>query len=113
MPLVNLWEPILVSADTNDILSASDIFQALGKGTYRVTAKAAAAVDATITINDGKQNVVNAHPVLTGDVGTTYPEMDLSGDKWYTILYTGSLRPIIDIVDGTNGELVVIVQKVA
>lgn len=112
MPLVSLWEPVLVTADTNDILSTSDIFQALGRGKYRIWAKAAAATDATITVNDGKQNVINAHPILTGDVGSTFPEMDLSGDKWYTVDYIGSLRPIINIIDGTNGEIVIIVEKI-
>lgn len=111
MGLDTLWEPVLVTADTNDILSSSDIFQASGKGRYRITAKAAAATDATITVNDGRQNVINAHPILTGDVGSTYPEMDGSGDKAYVVSYQGTLRPIIDIVDGTNGEIVVIVEK--
>jgi hypothetical protein len=103
---------ILVSADSNDILANHVALRSAGPGTYRVWARAAAAADATITINDGKSDVVSTEPILTEAAGTTYPVIDLAKDIPWEVTTNAKDRLRIDVVDGTNGEIVVKVVKI-
>lgn len=113
MPLLTVWKQFYVTADTNDVLASDQILGQAGRGTYRVTAIAAAAADATITINDGRTNVVDAAPIPVVAAAVTYPTADKARDRAWIVEYVGNgpnLR--IDIVDGTAGEIVLVVEKI-
>lgn len=113
MPLVTKQANILVTADTNDILSSHVALKNAGPGRYQVWARAAAAADAQITINDGQSDVVSSEPILTEAAGTTYANLDLDKDIPWTVDCVSGQRLVIDVVDGTNGEIVVKVVKIA
>lgn len=111
MPLSPLQVNLNITADTNDIL-AGTIMDSSGKGKYLIYAQVnQGVVDATITVNDGRQIVVNADTIPQGSA--TQPILRLNELIPWCILYNGDSRPRIDIVDGTNGEIEVKVVKAA
>jgi|SaaInl4_135m_RNA_FD_contig_41_612231_length_975_multi_8_in_0_out_0_2 phosphoheptose isomerase len=111
MPLSKLQGNVKVSADTNDILSGHVALKGAGPGVYDVWAISTAGNDATITINDGKADVVSAEPIITGLAGSTGPSLDIRTDVPWTIHSTSSDRLRIDVIDGTNCEVLVKVVK--
>lgn len=113
MPLLNPSKVFFVTADTTDLLANDQILGNKGRGVYKVTALAAAAADATITISDGNSNVVDAASIPVRAAAVTYPELKGSDDPYWLVHYVGNGPNLpINIVDGTNAEIVVHVQKV-
>jgi hypothetical protein len=111
MPLVKKWKFFQITADSTNIVANDQVLGDLGKGRYRVTA-IADVTDATITISDGKTNVLDAAPIPIRAASVTYPQMLRSQDYSWTIDYQGSAAAIpIDVVDGTSGDIVVKVEK--
>lgn len=114
MGLLTKWKLFLVTADTTDLLAGDQILGNTGRGVYRVTALAAAAADGTITINDGNSNVVDAAPIPLKGAAVTYPDYDKSKDKGWIVEYVGNGPNIpINVVDGTNAEIIVVVEKLS
>ncbi len=110
MPLGNIWRDFLVSADNTDVLSGDSMIGSLGRGWYSITTVAAAAADGTVTVNDGRQNIINAVSIPLRAAAVTYPELRKNEDQAWVFAYTGSDHPIINIADGTNAEVVVRVK---
>ena len=104
--------PFLVTADTTDLLQNHNFFARSGKGVYLIAALAAAAADATITINDGVSDVVSADPVMVKAAAVTYPELVPSEVSWYKVRLEQGERLLVTLVDGTNAEILVLVQKI-
>lgn len=111
MPLTRIVGVFLLTADTNDICSAHVALQQAGPGFYRCTPLSAAAADSTITINDGKSDIVSAEPIPVKAAAVTFPEFDKSADFSWTWFSGRSDRPLINVVDGTNAEMAIIVEK--
>lgn len=112
MPLEQAWKLFQVSADTNDLLASDQILGNKGPGVYEVIALAAAAADGSITINDGNSNVVDAAPIPVRAAAVTYPEIRYNEDRpWRVRFVGGGPNLVINVVDGTNAEIVVAVRK--
>lgn len=111
MGLLTAWKEFLVTADTTGVLANDQILGDKGHGKYRVYARAAAAADATITINDGDTNVVDAAPIPVRAAAVTYPEIKKNEDHSWVVHYKGrgSTLPI-NIADGTNAEVALLVE---
>lgn len=101
-----------VTADTNDIWSDHEYFQSVGKGVFRIWAAAAAAADGTITINDGKANIVDGSPITVRAAAVTYPEVKKNEDSYWEFTSSAQDRPRVNVTDGTNAEIVVQIQLV-
>lgn len=100
-----------VTADTTNLLANDKELGSCGKGVYQIWAKAAAAVDATITVKDGDSAVLDGVAIPTDTAGSTYPPIRLSDDIYWKVRYVGNGDTIpIDIADGTNGEVTVLVK---
>lgn len=113
MPLLTKWKLFQITDDAINIVANDQVLGDLGKGRYEITAIADVA-DATITVSDGKSNVLDAVPIPIRAAAVTYPEMRRSEDTVWTVDYSGSAATIpIDIIDGTSGDIVVKVRKVA
>lgn len=111
MPLVTVWKLFLVTADTTGLLTNDQVLGSKGKGRYRVWALAAAAADATITINDGNNDVVAAAPIPVGAAAVTYPRLSRADDFYWDVNYQGAGPTLpINIADGTNAEIEVLVE---
>lgn len=110
MPLRTIEKYFLVTADNADVLSGDAQLGNLGKGRYDVVAICAAAADATLTLADEIQTVLSAAPIPVRAAAVTYPEIRFNEDRAYTIGYNGPTHPIINVVDGTNGEIIVWVR---
>jgi len=100
MALLNPWKEFLVTADTTGLLSNDQILGDKGAGKYAISALAAAAADATITINDGNSAVVNAAPIPLKAAAVTFPAMAKNEDREWIVDYRGRGATIqIDISD--------------
>jgi len=111
MPLITQMARILVTADNADALSGNELLERAGPGVYRIGVVASAAADATISIRDGMATVVSLEPIPTKVAGSTYPPEDAAGDRMYRVQHLRGDRPIINIVDGTNAEILLTVVK--
>lgn len=107
MPLRTIEKYFRITADTADVLSGDAQLGNLGKGRYDVVAIAAAAADATMELSDEIQVVLSACPIPVRAAAVTYPEIRFNEDRAFTIGYNGPTHPIINIVDGTSGEIMV------
>lgn len=111
MPLRNPWKYFQVSADTTNVLANDQILGDLGKGRYAVTAIAAAAADATITVNDGISAVISTAAIPVRAAAVTYAETKKNEDRRWIVDYVGRGSTIpIDVIDGTNAEVGLIVE---
>ncbi len=111
MPLMNPWKYFQVTADTTNLLANDQILGRKGKGWFGISIISAAAADGSITINDGDSDVVSLAPIPVRAAAVTFPSMIKNEDRRWVVGYTGSGDTIpIDIVDGTNCELGVIVE---
>lgn len=110
MPLRTIEKYFLVTADNADVLSGDAQLGNLGKGRYDIVAVAAAAADATMSLADEKTEVLTTAPIPVRAAAVTYPEIRFNEDRAYTIGYNGPTHPTINIVDGTNGEIIVWVR---
>lgn len=109
MPLSPLQVNQHHTADANDIL-AGTILDTAGRGTYLIYAQVNQGVlDATITVNDGRQIVVNGDHIPQG--AATQPILRLNELSPWCIKYQGDSRPRIDITDGASGEIEIKVIK--
>jgi nitrate reductase cytochrome c-type subunit len=114
MPLTNPWKTFLVSADTTGVLANDQVLGDLGKGTYAITAVSAAAADGTITINDGISDVVSLAAIPVRAAAVTFPEVRKNEDRRWIINYIGRGPTIpINIADGTNAEISLVVEFLA
>lgn len=111
MPLTNPWKEFLITADNTNVLSNDQVLGDLGKGTYAVTAIAAAAADGTITIGDGVSDVVSAAPIPVRAAAVTYPEVRKNEDRRWVVHYVGRGATLpISVLDGTNAEISLVVE---
>jgi hypothetical protein len=111
MGLVNPWKYFQVSADTTNVLANDQVLGDLGQGRYAITAIAAAAADATITINDGVSAVVSTAAIPVRAAAVTYAENRKNEDRRWVVDYVGRGATIpIDVVDGSNAEVGLIVE---
>lgn len=109
--LTNPWKYFQVTADTTNVLANDQILGDLGKGTYAVTVISAAAADGSITISDGISQVVDAAPIPVRAAAVTFPEIRKNEDRRWVVAYNGRGATIpIDIVDGTNCEIGLLVE---
>ena len=100
-----------ITADTNDILSGDEVLGDTGAGVYRVWAAQAGAVDATISIRDGKSTFLNAATIPIKAAASTAPAIETDRDIFWECVYDGNGPNLpIDIADGTNGEISVLVE---
>jgi len=107
MPLSTLKARVKVSADTNDIFGSHQAVKNAKGVRWRIYAWATGANDASISINDGESDVVSAEGIATVTAGTTGPVCDYAMAQTYDITTKNNEVPTIDIVDGTNAEIVV------
>lgn len=107
MTLGTFWRDFLLTADNTDVLSGDDMLGSLGPGFYGICPISAAANDSTLTVNDGKANVINAVSIPVRAAAVTSPEIKKNEDKPWIIRYEGADHPVINIADGTNGEIAV------
>lgn len=111
MPLKNKWKEFLVTADTTNLLANDQILGQLGRGRYAITALSAAAADGSISISDGAVDVVAAAAIPVRAAAVTFPEVRKNEDRRWIVDYMGQIGTIpIDIVDGTNSEIAVVVE---
>jgi len=111
MPLQNPWKEFLVTADTTDLLANDQILGDLGHGRYAVTAIAAAAADGNITIKDGISDVVSQAAIPLRAAAVTYPEVRKNEDRRWIVQYAGRGATMpIDVIDGTNAEISIVVE---
>lgn len=111
MPLLNIWKQFFVTSDTSHLLSGDPMLGDQGEGVYRITARASAAADATIAARDRNNEVLPPVPIPVRAAAVTYPEIKRNEDHAWLVHYTGkSGTPTIDIVDGTNAEISVLVE---
>jgi|SaaInl4_135m_RNA_FD_contig_41_1503776_length_2601_multi_6_in_0_out_0_3 hypothetical protein len=111
MPLLNPWKEFLVSADNTNLLSNDQILGDLGQGRYAITVIAAAAADGNISINDGRTDVVFQAALPVRAAAVTFPEVRKNEDRRWVVDYVGkSGTPIINVVDGTNAEIAIVVE---
>lgn len=111
MPLARIQGLFQVTADVTDLCSSHIALQQAGRGMYRLTILAAAAADGTFTINDGTSDIVSLEPIPVKAAAVTYPQLEKSEDVAWTWYSHRTDRPLINIVDGTNGEIVAFVEK--
>lgn len=111
MPLMNPWKEFLITADNTNVLANDQILGDLGKGRYAITALSAAAADSVISINDGLVNVVDVAPIPVRAAAVTFPEVRKNEDRRWLVAYVGrGAAPVINIVDGTNSEIGLVVE---
>lgn len=111
MPLVNPWKIFLITADNTNVLANDQILGDLGTGTYAITVISAAAADGSVTINDGLTNVVDLAPPPVRAAAVTFPEVRKNEDRRWIVKYVGrGASPVINIADGTNAEISVLVE---
>lgn len=109
--LANPWKYFQVTADTTGVLANDQVLGDLGAGIYAVTAIAAAAADAMITISDGISAVVNLAPIPVRAAAVTFPEVKKNEDRRWIVHYNGRGPTLpIDIVDGTSAEIALDVE---
>lgn len=100
-----------MTADTTNLLANDQILGDLGKGVYAITAISAAAADGSITIGDGISDVVSLASIPVRAAAVTFPEIRKNEDRRWIVAYNGRGATIpIDIVDGTNCEIGVLVE---
>lgn len=101
------------TADVVDAMSAHTYFQSCGPGRFRIWIIAAAANDATITLNDGISNFVNADPIPVRAAGVTSAELRKNEEFAYEFVSRAPDRPRVDLIDGTNAEISWEIQHVS
>lgn len=104
------WREFLITADNTDLLNGDPLLGAQGKGWYRVTARAAAAADATISIDDHNGTILDTVPIPVRAAAVTYPEVKENEDASWTFYTANDQHPKISILDGTNAEITVRVR---
>lgn len=109
--LINPWKEFLITADDVNVLANDQILGDLGKGRYAITALSAAAADGSISINDGISNVVDVAPIPVRAAAVTFPEVRKNEDRRWIVDYIGrGAAPVINVVDGTNCEIALVVE---
>lgn len=109
--LQNPWAIFLVTADTTGLLANHTMLGDLGHGLYAVTALSAAAADGSITISDGRAQVVNAEPIPVRAAAVTFPEIRKNEDRRWLVQYAGRGATLpINVSDGTNAEIAILVE---
>lgn len=103
-----------MTADVTNLLANDQIMGDLGAGQYAVTAVSAAAADGTITINDGVSAVVDAAPIPVRAAAVTFPEIRKNEDRRWIVDFVGRSGTLpINVVDGTNCEIGIVVEKLS
>ncbi len=111
MPLVKKWKLFGITADNTNILANDPVLGSTGKGRYAIWPAAAAAADGTITVSDGFSDVLPTMFIPVRAAAVTYPEIKRNEDRPIVVDYRGAADTVpINIVDGTNGEIAVLVE---
>lgn len=111
MGLANPWKLFLLTADNSNVLGGDQILGDLGAGRYAVTGLAAAAADATVTLNDGISDVVSLAAIPVRAAAVTFPEVRKNEDRRWIIDYNGRGPTLpINFADGTNAEVSLLVE---
>jgi len=115
MPLRGIGVTALfkATADVTDLFAAHTYFQSCGPGRFRIWVIAAAANDATVTINDGISNIVNGDPIPVRAAAVTGPEIRKNEEFFFEFVSIAPDRPRVDLVDGTNAEIELQIQHVS
>lgn len=109
--LQNPWKYFQITADATNILANDQILGQLGRGTYAVTAISAAAADGNISISDGDSLVVQNAAIPVRAAAVTFPSMIKNEDRRWIIDFNGNgANIVIDIIDGTNCEIGLLVE---
>lgn len=109
--LHNPWKIFLVTADTTDVLANDQVLGNLGNGRYAVTCLSAAAADGTITLNDGRSDVLSLAAIPVRAAAVTFPEVKKNEDRRWIIDFEGRGPNLpITIFDGTNSEISLLVE---
>lgn len=109
--LLNPWKYFQITADTTNVLANDQILGQLGNGRYAITCISAAAADGSITINDGDSAVVSAAAIPVRAAAVTFPEIRKNEDRRWIVNFKGrGSNIIIDIIDGTNCEIGLLVE---
>ena len=111
MPLApsSIWRDFLITADNTDVLSGDTLLGSRGQGRYSVTA-VATGIDATITISDGDQVILNGVPVPVKTAAATQPSVEEDRNRPWVFRYVGGDHPVINVADGTSLEVAVRVR---
>lgn len=99
-----------VTADNTDVLSGDPQLGNLGPGLYDVVVISAAAADGSLTLADEIQTILSTAVIPVRAAAVTFSELRFNEDRAYTIKYDGPTHPTINILDGTNGEIMVWVR---
>lgn len=109
--LRNKWKYFQITADNTNVLANDQVLGQLGRGKYAVTAISAAAADGNITINDGQTDVVFQAEIPVRAAAVTFPEIRKNEDRRWIVDFVGEIgTPIINVVDGTNCEIGLLVE---
>jgi len=131
MPLIRPSAYVTLTATTNDILANVVQLQNAGPGDYCITAvqndnaNAATFPAATMTVNDGRANVLSSEPIQTTATTTTCANFEprgfatpvfVQGQKQYFVRCVQGQRLIINIggtVSGSVNKVGIFVEKYA
>jgi len=129
MPLIRPSAFVTVTATTNDILANVVQLQNAGPGDYCITALqndsqgAATFPQATMTVNDGRANVLSSEPIPTsspndnGGLGIAFAApYFVAGQKQYFVRCVQGQRLIINVggtVNGNTNKVGIFVEKYA
>ena len=125
MPLIRPSAYVTLTATTNDILANVVQLQNAGPGDYCITplqtdsvASAGTFPGATMTVNDGRANVLSGEPIPTSQYsGSIYQAPTfLEGNKQYFVRVVQGQRLIINVggtVSGTANKVGIFVEKYA
>jgi len=106
-----LVKMLLATADTTGLLSGDQVFGDLGKGLYGITVIAAAAADSTYTVYDGSSNVLDGVSPAVRVAAVTFPNYRQLDDFEHLVRYHGEGPTLpVDIVDGTNAEIIIVMR---
>ncbi|MBM3997807.1 MAG: hypothetical protein FJ303_27240 [Planctomycetes bacterium] len=124
MPLIRPSALVNLTATTNDILANVVQLQNAGPGDYCITplqndpCTGASFPAATMTVNDGRANVLSGEPIpaqRAGGGGNGAPNF-LQGQKQYFVRCVQGQRLIINVggtVSGTENKVSIFVEKYA
>lgn len=111
MPLLKKAKFFYLTADDANLLSGDQVLGACGKGTYRIRINQTGAVDGTITVNDGNSDVLYQMVIPLASAASTGPGINVREDPYWDVRYVGNGYTLpINIADGTNGEISVLVE---
>lgn len=110
--LVTPWKLFQFTDDVTNLISNDQVLGDLGAGRYEITPVIDVA-DGTMTVLDGRSEILSGIPIQISAAAVTYPELRKSQLYSWVVDYSGAgpnLR--INLIDGTTGDGVVLVRKI-